>query len=74
MQCGDQLYAFTDGYKDQFGGDKQKKLKISGFREQLARFAHLPMPDQSQALRDFFNHWKSGHEQVDDVCVVGVRV
>jgi len=74
LEEGDLLYAFTDGYKDQFGGDNGKKLKITGFRTLLHEVSHLELSRQKEHLLHAFMQWKGELEQVDDVCVLGVRV
>jgi len=74
LHKGDVIYLFSDGYADQFGGEKGKKLKYKTFRELLISLAHLPMDRQRSEIDEFFNKWKAGREQTDDVCVVGIRV
>ncbi len=71
---GDIIYIFTDGYADQFGGDKGKKLTRTGFRELLLRIAHLDMEKQYDALLKFHEDYRGDNEQVDDICVIGLRV
>ncbi|MFZ5552064.1 MAG: tetratricopeptide repeat protein [Bacteroidota bacterium] len=68
------IYLFTDGYADQFGGPKGKKFKYSNLFGLLSTVAHLPMEEQKQKLISSFEEWKSDLEQVDDVCVIGVRI
>jgi len=74
LQQNDTLYIFTDGYADQFGGEKGKKLMSAKFREMLQSIQSMPMPEQESYLRHHFEKWKGAHEQVDDVLVIGVRV
>ena len=74
LQKGDVIYALTDGFPDQFGGDKGKKYMIKNLKELLLQIAHLPMLDQEQKLAEEFDKWKGSNEQVDDVCIIGVRV
>ena len=71
---GDTVYVFTDGYADQFGGDKGKKFKYEPFREMLLANQTKSMDDQKMFLDKTFEVWKGELEQVDDVCVIGVRV
>lgn len=71
---GDMLYLFSDGYQDQFGGEAGKKLKKSGFKELVLSLAKEPVENQLQTMNDFFDTWKGNHEQVDDVCVIGIKL
>ncbi|CAG5082352.1 tetratricopeptide repeat protein [Parvicella tangerina] len=74
LQKGDTIYVFTDGYQDQFGGDKGKKLKAANFKKLLLSIQGETMPNQKQIIEAHFNKWKGEFEQIDDVCVIGVRV
>jgi serine phosphatase RsbU (regulator of sigma subunit)/tetratricopeptide (TPR) repeat protein len=71
---GDSLYLFTDGYADQFGGPAGKKFKYKSFKKLLIENAHLPLEDQKQVLDDTLNKWMGLVEQVDDICVVGLKI
>jgi tetratricopeptide (TPR) repeat protein len=73
IEKGDTLYLFTDGYMDQFGGPKGKKLKASKFKELLMTIQDMPMDDQRDFLNDEIEKWKGSLEQVDDICIIGVR-
>lgn len=70
---GDIIYLFTDGFIDQFGGDADKKYKSPNFKRFLISIAHLSMEDQFKALQQEFNSWMGRNEQIDDVCVFGVK-
>ncbi|UKN03691.1 SpoIIE family protein phosphatase [Paracrocinitomix mangrovi] len=74
LEKGDIVYTFTDGYPDQFGGDKGKKFKYKSLKKLLLELHHLPMNAQKEALIDHFNIWKGDLEQLDDVCVIGVKI
>ncbi len=71
---GDTLYLFSDGFVDQFGGPKGKKFKSAPFRQLLTGISNQSMTDQCSAIGKAFNRWKGDLEQIDDVCVLGVRV
>jgi len=71
---GDMLYLFTDGYPDQFGGEKGKKFKYKQLEHLLLSIHNLPSPQQQQIVDAKFEEWKGNLEQVDDVCVIGVRI
>lgn len=74
LKKGDVFYILTDGYIDQFGGKKGKKLKFQGLIDILNTISGQSMKDQKKYMDDFFSNWKGNLEQVDDVCVIGVRV
>lgn len=74
LHKGDTLYMFTDGYPDQFGGEKSKKIKISNMKLMLEQIQTLPMNQQSMVVDRYFNRWKEGHEQVDDVLFIGLKL
>ncbi|UKN01831.1 SpoIIE family protein phosphatase [Paracrocinitomix mangrovi] len=74
LQEGDRFYLFSDGYADQFGGDKGKKFKSSSLKKLLMDIHQLPMNEQLIKLEKEFDLWKGDYEQLDDVCVIGVRI
>lgn len=74
LSKGDWIYLFTDGYADQFGGEKGKKFKYSQLKELLLGIHNEAPGVQRERLDAAFTNWKGGLEQVDDVCVLGVRV
>ncbi|MCB0400909.1 MAG: serine/threonine-protein phosphatase [Flavobacteriales bacterium] len=71
---GDAIYLFSDGYVDQFGGEKGKKFKTTQFKSLLLSIRGLSMDEQKDALDAAFISWKGNLEQVDDVCIIGVKV
>lgn len=73
LQKNDMVFLFTDGYADQFGGGKGKKFKYNQLKELLLNNAPLSVAAQEQLLETAFATWKKGLEQVDDVCVMGIR-
>lgn len=74
VQKGDLLYFFTDGYPDQFGGERGKKLKLKGFRNFVQGISSLPLHEQHVKIAAYFHEWKGAHEQVDDVLVGALRI
>jgi serine phosphatase RsbU (regulator of sigma subunit) len=74
IQKGDQIYTLTDGFQDQFGGPKGKKFMVKKMREYVLSISHLSMKEQHINIKDTFNNWRGQMEQVDDVCVIGVRI
>lgn len=71
---GDTIYLFSDGYVDQFGGPKNKKFKSKAFKELLVSIQNLDMESQRNKIDIAFENWKGSEEQIDDVCVIGVRI
>jgi sigma-B regulation protein RsbU (phosphoserine phosphatase) len=74
LEPNDCIYLFTDGYSDQFGGPKGKKLMRKIFEETLIDYSDKSMPDQKKQLESTFKNWKGDLDQVDDICVVGIRI
>ena len=73
-KIGDILYLYTDGYADQFGGPKGKKFKYKTLNELLLNNSHLTLNEQLVNLNSEFINWKGELEQVDDVCVIGIKI
>lgn len=74
LQPGDVIYALTDGFADQFGGPSGKKLKHKNLREYLYKISNKALLEQHDLLGKEFKNWKGNLEQIDDVCIVGVKV
>lgn len=74
MCDGDSFYIFSDGIADQFGGSGNKKFMSRRLKEVLAAIQHLPMEQQFMELIGQFTAWKGKHDQVDDICMIGVRI
>jgi serine phosphatase RsbU (regulator of sigma subunit) len=71
---GDCLYLTSDGYSDQFGGEKNKKLGYGRFKQLIEENGAKSMEEQKEAFESAFNKWKDGNAQIDDVCVMGIRI
>jgi serine phosphatase RsbU (regulator of sigma subunit) len=74
LEPNDAIYAYTDGFPDQFGGPKGKKFKYKQLNELLARNHDLPMNEQKEKLKSEFESWQGELEQIDDVCVIGIKL
>lgn len=74
LQANDNIYIFTDGYADQFGGPNGKKFKYHQLVDLMKRISTLPINEQKNNLDKEFLEWKGNLEQVDDICVIGIRV
>ena len=74
LQKGDCIYLFTDGYADQFGGEKEKKFLYKRFKELLININGQSMEEQKTALYTTFENWRGNLSQVDDVLVIGIKI
>lgn len=74
LQKGDSIYIFSDGYVDQFGGEKGKKLKAKNFKALLLSIQGLSMEEQKPYLDKAFEDWRGPLEQIDDVCIIGISI
>jgi serine phosphatase RsbU (regulator of sigma subunit) len=74
VKTNDMVYLFSDGYPDQFGGEKGKKLMYKQFRNILVEISTLSIEKQKLELDHRLQQWKLNQEQVDDILVIGFRV
>lgn len=74
LQKGDRIYTFTDGFADQFGGPKGKKMMKKNLLAILLQIHLKPMQEQKEILLERFTEWKGSLEQVDDVCIMGFGI
>ena len=74
LKKNDLIILLTDGYADQFGGEKGKKFKYSNLQKLLTESSHLPLHEIRNVLAQNFQSWKGDLEQIDDVCIVGIRI
>lgn len=74
MKEGDAVYCFTDGLPDQFGGPKGKKFMYKQMKELFLSLCELPMQEQRGRIEQAFLNWKGELEQVDDVCIIGIKI
>ncbi|MFN4233434.1 MAG: tetratricopeptide repeat protein [Bacteroidia bacterium] len=68
------LYLTTDGYADQFGGEKGKKIGTKPFKEMLSQTIALTLEEKGKELKAFFEQWKGHTEQMDDVTLLGIKI
>ena len=71
---GDTLYLFSDGYADQFGGEKGKKFMLKRMQETLLSVQHMDMKAQGEFLDNTIENWRGNFQQVDDILVIGLRL
>ena len=74
LEKGDNLYIFSDGYVDQFGGENGKKFMAKPFKELLVSINGKSMDEQKLLLEQSLDSWQGHHDQVDDVLVIGVEI
>ncbi|MCF8377955.1 MAG: tetratricopeptide repeat protein [Bacteroidales bacterium] len=71
---GDIFYLFSDGYADQFGGSKGKKFMYKPFKRLILNNADKSLKMQNEIMTKTLDEWMEGYEQVDDICVFGIRI
>lgn len=74
LEHGDKLYMFSDGYADQFGGEKGRKLMYKNFKNILLESSSLDMSQQGVLIESRFKQWRGIYEQIDDVTVMGIEI
>jgi serine phosphatase RsbU (regulator of sigma subunit) len=74
LKKGDQIYIFTDGYNDQFGGKDGKKFKAKNFANLIKTIRLHSMEGQKIEIEKAFEKWRGNLDQIDDVCVMGIRI
>ncbi|HYG51258.1 MAG TPA: SpoIIE family protein phosphatase [Flavobacteriales bacterium] len=74
IEKGDIVYLFSDGYPDQFGGEKGKKFKYKNLQALLLKYAWMTMNEQRRLVEEAFDQWRGEIEQTDDVCLWVVKV
>lgn len=74
LHANDIVVAYSDGYPDQFGGPRGKKLMYRQFRQIIVDAAAVSNERRVDFLGEAFDRWKAGHAQIDDVCVFGVKI
>jgi serine phosphatase RsbU (regulator of sigma subunit) len=74
LNSGDGVYLFSDGIADQFGGPEGKKYKYKRVKELLLQNYIKPHSEQKNNIISEFVSWKGKNEQIDDVCLMGVKI
>ena len=74
LQQGDTFYIFSDGYSDQYGGPKEKKLMRKKFKQVLIDIQNKTMQEQEKYLEEFLDTWRGDLEQIDDIVIIGIRL
>jgi serine phosphatase RsbU (regulator of sigma subunit)/Flp pilus assembly protein TadD len=73
-QKNDVLYLYTDGFADQFGGPNGKKFKYKKLNDLLLSVSTENLKNQKEILNGHFENWKGDLEQVDDICIIGIKI
>jgi len=73
FQNGDAVYAFSDGFADQVGGNARKKFMSKNFKQLLTDISENSMEKQREMLNETIENWRGDEDQVDDILVVGMR-
>ena len=71
---GSNVYLYSDGFCDQFGGEQIRKMNRVNFKELLRTAFDIPMDEQEAFLEYSFNNWKQQEVQTDDVLVIGIKL
>jgi len=74
LEPDDTFYLFTDGFCDQFGGERKKKFNRVRFKELLLSAQSMPLKEQEAFLKYALVNWRQDEPQVDDVLVIGIKV
>jgi len=74
LKENDQLYMFSDGYADQFGGPKGKKFRYKQFKELILENSHESMAIQKEILNNVHDKWRGSLDQIDDILVFGLKI
>jgi len=71
---GDTIYLSSDGFPDQFGGDQSRKYMYKRFKKFFLSIHEIELEQQKIKLNEEFETWRGSEVQIDDVCVIGVRI
>jgi serine phosphatase RsbU (regulator of sigma subunit) len=74
LHKGDVIYMTTDGYADQFGGEKGKKFMVKRLHQLLIDLNDKKMDEQRMLLKNTIEDWQGNLEQVDDILVIGINI
>ena len=74
LQKNDMIYIYSDGFQDQFGGENGKKYMAANFKKFLLKISKEEEKKQNKLLEIELANWMKNEEQIDDICIMGVRV
>ena len=67
------VFMYSDGYYDQFGGDRNKSMGSTRFKDILVS-AVKNEKLQTSDFKNYFFNWMGENEQLDDVLLMGFRI
>ncbi|MBI2720956.1 MAG: SpoIIE family protein phosphatase [Bacteroidetes bacterium] len=68
----EKVFLYSDGFKDQFGGERNKRMGSFKFNQLISSTAYMSCSEQKEYMENKFNIWKSNAEQTDDVCLLRI--
>ena len=71
---GDLIYLYSDGFQDQFGGERNKKYMAKRFKQFLLSISNNEIKIQYELVKGEFVNWIGNEEQVDDICIMGIKL
>ena len=74
LERGDFICIFSDGYADQFGGEKESKYTYGRMKEVLVTNSHKSMDEMNYVLMQNLEDWKGVNQQTDDICIIGIKL
>ena len=78
LEKNDMIYLFTDGYRDQFGGEKGEKFKFPAFKNLLIEISGNKCDKQNEILENTLYNWQNLHKkiynQIDDILILGIKI
>ncbi len=74
IQPNTQIYLYTDGYQDQFGGKQNRRFMSKNLRELFLKIENKSTTEQQEEIATTFQNWKKNYEQIDDVLILGIKI
>jgi serine phosphatase RsbU (regulator of sigma subunit) len=71
---GYNIYMFSDGFLDQFGGPRGKKFMSKNFKKLILELQSVALKDQGAAMDKVLTGWMGEISQIDDILVMGLRL
>ncbi len=73
LENGDVIYIASDGIRDQFGGERNKKMKRRGFEDLLKNLSKIQFNERAKYIDSFLKDWQGKNFQVDDQSILCVK-